>query len=125
VLERVPFVIESGEVVERLRGSDQWPGLRLAGDDTNCSGTAAPGPNQVGTGANPIDPGLGALADNGGPTKTCALLATSPAGDAGNPSGCTDNAGVALATDQRGQPRTVDGKCDNIVTLPLRPLQRG
>ena len=41
------------------------------------------------------DPRLGPLADNGGPTATHALLADSPAIDAGdNPS--------SLATDQRG-----------------------
>jgi hypothetical protein len=47
------------------------------------------------------DPKLGPLADNGGPTKTMALLAGSPAigGGAGCPS-----------TDQRGEPRK--GACD-------------
>jgi trimeric autotransporter adhesin len=93
-------------------------GYDLVGDDTNCSVTASAG-NQVGTGGSPIDPGLGALADNGGPTFTHALLASSPAGDAGNPAGCTDNAGGALATDQRGQPRTVDGKGDGIARCDI------
>ena len=44
------------------------------------------------------DPKLGPLANNGGPTPTMALLAGSPAIDAGNTS-------VATATDQRGFPR--------------------
>jgi hypothetical protein len=44
------------------------------------------------------DPGLGPLADNGGPTLTMALLPGSPAIDAGNTS-------LAPATDQRGFPR--------------------
>ena len=44
-------------------------------------------------------PGLGPLADNGGPTMTHALLAGSPAIDKGN----TD-----LTTDQRGEPRPFD-----------------
>jgi parallel beta-helix repeat protein/predicted outer membrane repeat protein len=86
-------------------------GYDLVGDDTHCSVTASTG-NQVGTGGSPIDAGLGALADNGGPTLTHALLAASPAGDAGDPSGCTNTVGVALATDQRGQPRSVDGNSD-------------
>ena len=34
-----------------------------------------------------------------------ALLPGSPAIDAGNPSGCTDDQGNLLKTDQRGQPR--------------------
>ncbi|HEY2395622.1 MAG TPA: choice-of-anchor Q domain-containing protein [Rudaea sp.] len=42
-------------------------------------------------------PGLGPLQDNGGPTDTRALLAGSPAIDAGS-----DSAAAALTTDQRG-----------------------
>jgi VCBS repeat-containing protein len=45
-----------------------------------------------------LDPKLGPLADNGGPTMTQALLAGSPAIDAGSATG-------APATDQRGLPR--------------------
>lgn len=47
-----------------------------------------------------VQPELGPLQDNGGPTPTHALLATSPAIDAGAPS--------ILSFDQRGQPRSVD-----------------
>jgi hypothetical protein len=47
--------------------------------------------------ATPLDPALGPLADNGGPTPTMALLADSIATDQGNSFG--------LTTDQRGQPR--------------------
>lgn len=50
------------------------------------------------------EPVLGPLARNGGPTQTQALLAGSPAVDAGFGVGC-------LATDQRGEPRS-DGHCD-------------
>jgi hypothetical protein len=52
-----------------------------------------------------VDPLLGPLQNNGGPTQTQALLAGSPAIDAGNPSGCTDGSGQLLTTDQRGMPR--------------------
>ena len=58
------------------------------------------------------DPLLGPLQDNGGPTQTQALLADSPAIDAGDPSGCADDLGAALTTDQRGFPRPVNGLCD-------------
>src|SRR5581483_12014080 len=54
-------------------------------------------------------PNLGPLQNNGGPTQTQALLAGSPAIDAGNPGGCTDNLGAILTTDQRGYLRPVDG----------------
>jgi hypothetical protein len=51
-----------------------------------------------------IDPKLGPLQYNGGPTQTMALPSGSPAIDAGNPSGCTDGLGHLLTTDQRGYP---------------------
>jgi hypothetical protein len=52
-----------------------------------------------------VDPIFEALTDNGGPTRTIALLLGSPALDAGaNPDG--------LTTDQRGQPRVSNGQAD-------------
>lgn len=56
--------------------------------------------NQVGTPTNPIDPKLGALANNGGATETHALLPNSPAIDKGS--------SFAINTDQRGLTRPVD-----------------
>ena len=67
-------------------------GANISDDDT-CGG-----PTQIMIG----DPEIGPLANNGGPTKTHALLAGSPAIDAG--SSCT------VAVDQRYTPR--DAKCD-------------
>src|SRR5206468_3475874 len=51
------------------------------------------------------DPKLGPLADNSGPTHTHALLAGSPAIDAGSSSGFA-------ATDQRGVARPQGGRAD-------------
>ena len=59
-----------------------------------------------------INPKLGALESNGGPTLTMALLPGSPAMNAGNPSGCTDGNGSRLTIDQRGDPRPYLGACD-------------
>ena len=59
-----------------------------------------------------LDPNLGPLQDNGGPTLTHALLADSPALDAGNPAGCADENGTLLSYDQIGVPRTLDGNAD-------------
>jgi hypothetical protein len=59
-----------------------------------------------------VDPLLGPLGNNGGPTQTQALLKGSPAIDAGNPNGCIDFAVIAVTTDQRGFPRPVNGRCD-------------
>jgi hypothetical protein len=55
--------------------------------------------NIQGTTADPIDPRLAPLANNGGPTQTMALLVGSPA--ITNP-GFSD---TAITTDQRGDPR--------------------
>jgi uncharacterized repeat protein (TIGR01451 family) len=57
-----------------------------------------------------VNPLVGPLQDNGGPTLTHALLAHSPAIDAANPAGCTDQMGNPLLTDQRGRSRL--GRCD-------------
>jgi hypothetical protein len=63
-----------------------------------------------------VDPLLGPLANNGGPIKTRALLAGSPAIDLGNPGGFTDRLGAPLLTGQRGIGRTLNGgsaiRCD-------------
>jgi hypothetical protein len=58
---------------------------------------------------NNIDPNLGPLQNNGGPTLTMALLSGSPAIDAGNPAGCTNDKGKLLKTDQRGKARPDKG----------------
>jgi CSLREA domain-containing protein len=79
--------------------------FNLVGDGTGLSGITnndANG-NQVGvTGSNPnpIDPRLGPLQDNGGPTFTHALLSDSPAIDRGLAPG------LAPAADQRGVGRS-------------------
>src|SRR5260370_19849276 len=63
--------------------------------------------NLVGSAGNPIDPLLGPLDDNGGPTLTHALMPGSPAIDAGNNAYATD-------WDQRGEgfPRIVNDIID-------------
>jgi CSLREA domain-containing protein len=66
-----------------------------------------------------IQPLLGPLQDNGGTTWTHALLAGSPAIDAGNPAGCTDENNVILTADQRGYARPLDGNADNIMACDI------
>jgi CSLREA domain-containing protein len=63
--------------------------------------------DQVGTAGSPLDPRLGLLADNGGTTKTHALLSNSPAVDAGDNcvtdvAHCGNSNFPQLTTDQRG-----------------------
>jgi hypothetical protein len=61
--------------------------------------------NLSGTLAAPLNPRLGALADNGGPTQTMALLAASRAIDAGDSALAKKSVRFALTTDQRGLTR--------------------
>jgi hypothetical protein len=75
-------------------------GFNLIGNDSGASITPAQSSDQIGTPAAPIDPLLGPLQCNGGPTRTMALLAGSPALDKGHSSGSS--------TDQRGLARPVD-----------------
>lgn len=111
-------------------------GHNLLGVATDAGGFSGTGDK---IGANPM---LGALADNGGPTETMALLAGSAAIDAG----------VAVRTpfDQRGMPRTFEDPgvanaptsdatdigayerqslcnlcCPNNITVPSDPRRRG
>ena len=65
------------------------------------------------------EPKLGPLQNNGGPTPTRALLAGSPATDAGS---CSDVLGNPLTIDQRevARPQPAGGKCD-IGAFELQP----
>jgi hypothetical protein len=99
----------TGTARDDVWGSVETPSsYNLVGDGTNLGGIShndANG-NQVGTVATPIDPKLGPLQNNGGPTFTHALLSDSPALNRGLFPG-------AQATDQRGfGPRTSGGAGD-------------
>lgn len=80
------------DVIADAGGSFVSNGFNLIGN----RGTVVLGPtsDQSGTGGSVLNPRLSALANNGGPTQTHALLAGSPAIDAGNSSGSIN--------DQRG-----------------------
>jgi len=80
-------------------------GHNLVGDGTGC-------PSDGSGDIVAVDALLGPLADNGGPTHTHALLAGSPAIDAGDNIGCP-------ATDQRGFVRPVDGDKDGSATCDI------
>jgi CSLREA domain-containing protein len=72
----------------------------------NADGCIVPTPSDIaGALSTPIEPLLGPLAENGGPTLTHALLANSPAIDAGGIEAC-------LETDQRGVLRPQGFACD-------------
>jgi hypothetical protein len=79
-------------------------GNNLVGDGTASSGFTGPA-DQVGTSTKPMNPMLGPLQNNGGPTATMALLAGSPAIAAGDSTN-------APTTDQRGLPRQTNPAYD-------------
>lgn len=82
-------------------------GHNLIGNASDCAISPAVG-DLIGTGAAPIDPLLGPLADNGGPTPTHALLKGSPAINGGDPSAAGSGGTACAATDQRGLARNCD-----------------
>lgn len=57
-----------------------------------------------------VEPALGPLQNNGGPTDTRAPVGGSPVVKSGTPGGCVAAAGSLLGIDQRGAPRS--GRCD-------------
>ena len=82
-----------------LSGSFTSFGHNLIGITNGSSGFTAPN-DLVSSLVAPLDPVLGMLANNSGSAFTCALLADSPAIDAGD-----DTVLNSLATDERGFPR--------------------
>jgi hypothetical protein len=89
-------------------GPDIWavPQTLIHGGN-NLIGNATNVPNLIASSLRNVDARLGPLADNGGPTLTHAVLAGSPAIDAGDSAVCARTTGAAPVEgkDQRGYPR--------------------
>lgn len=98
--------VDLGEVTlsNTIVASNSAPNNPNAGGSFNSQGN-----NLIG---NTVDPLLGSLQNNGGPTNTHALLQGSPAIDAGNNTVCP-------ATDQRGETRPKDGDGNNSVICDI------
>jgi CSLREA domain-containing protein len=84
----------------------------LIGNGTGCLGPSAAKHDIVGVAPAVIDAKLGALTQNGGPVPTRALLAGSPAINAGNPATPGSGGNACAAIDQRGAARPAGGRCD-------------
>ena len=96
--------IVANNTINDCSGPISSAGHNLIGNISNCTFSAATG-DLVGTNLAPVDPKLGPLQDNGGPTFTHALPLDSPAINTGNNATC-------LATDQRGVSRPQGTLCD-------------
>jgi hypothetical protein len=92
------FFNSSGEVFARFSLIGDGTGSPITNTDGNQVGNVPPN-------TSPIDSRLGPLADNGGPTRTHALLLGSPAIDAASTPICP-------TTDQRGVLRPQGPACD-------------
>jgi hypothetical protein len=94
-------------------GVTGYGGYNFIGDGNGSTGFSAATGDQVGTSSHPLDPLLGPLQNNGGLTQTMALLAGSPAIDAG--SSLVGNQFSPGPFDQRGNPfaRVINGRVDD------------
>ena len=105
-IENQTTAIIADTIIAGAKGSDVAGnfislGFNLIGDSSGGSGFVA---SDL-LGVNPL---LGPLQDNGGPTETVALLPGSPAIDAGS----IGNISTGITTDQRGAARVVFGGVD-------------
>ena len=78
----------------------------------NLIGNPSGGSGFVSSDLQGVNPLLGPLQNNGGPTETMALLPGSPALGADRVNLAVDANGNALTTDERGSPRLTNGKVD-------------
>jgi CSLREA domain-containing protein len=106
-----PTIIQNSIVAQNVGGPDtsgnfDSQGHNLIGNADGSTGFIAS--DLKGTTATPLDALLGPLADNGGPTQTHALLAGSPALDAGDNALAVDTDSSPLVSDQRGAGRISD-----------------
>jgi VCBS repeat protein len=111
--------------VENTTSSINVNNFNLFGSNSNAGVSGfTPGPTDI-VPSVPLAQILGPLQNNGGPTQTHALVAGSPAIDAGNPNGCLDSQGVLLSRDQRRFRRNVDGNNDGTARCDIGAVEFG
>jgi len=114
-----PFFRARANIIAGNSGSSRWAdvsgsfaseGFNVIGKTDETKNGFTQVTDQTGIFFSPLDPMLGPLANNGGPTQTHALLAGSPAIDAGDDS--VLGSPLFLITDQRGFPRKLGSHVD-------------
>ncbi len=118
---RSTFTTSGGNLIGDNSGNPSEPNtVTFPTGNPNANG------DKVGTGGSVINPLLGPLQNNGGPTPTRALLVGSPAVDAGlNALAVDPFNGTALAFDQRGTgfPRIRDGNGDGTAIVDIGAVE--
>jgi hypothetical protein len=103
-----------------VSGTFTSAGNNLVGDSAGDSTNTGNPVTYQGSDVQNTPPSLGALQNNGGTTPTRALLAGSPAIDAGSDALAVDPFdSSALTTDQRGTMRILDGNGDSTATVDI------
>lgn len=146
----VGIVLNLSDDVLGVLGSFQSQGNNLIGHNLNASASFAasvfvggiPQPNvnldlvgSISLGTSVIDPRLGSVTNNGGPTNTRALRIGSPAIDRGNncvtlaganPCGPANSPPSQVSTDQRSGSfvRSFDGNGDTVATVDIGAFER-
>jgi hypothetical protein len=107
-------IVTFGSVIGLPQGGPNcaFSGATTTSNGFNFSDDASCGLTGTGDTQNGGDPGLGALAGNGGPTQTRLPLPGSPLIDAIPAGSCQADGATGITTDQRGLPRPALNGCD-------------
>jgi len=112
----------TGNIRPDISGAVTSLGNNLVGNGTGTNGiTNGTNGDIAGSGLNPVDPLIGPLADNGGLTRTHALLVQSPAIDGGDSTAFVEMEGDDPGFDQRGIGfnRIIDGNGDEDASVDI------
>jgi hypothetical protein len=110
---------ETSDLINPLSPDSEYSLIGIANAELVGGGTAI----QFGTVEEPLDPHLGPLEYNGGPTRTHVPLPNSPVIEAGDPAFDPASFTPPLATDQRGFNRVIDGDLNGAPRIDIGSVE--